>query len=513
MTIRFFSCKAIAFAVATITLCATSTFAVTTTYTGPSGAWNKDSWNTAANWDSGAGAVPTGMIDVEIGAGKHASANSSATGVTTPTPAYTGNLTLLANAKLEIGQYSTADDLNALGTGTITMNAGSNIVLRHPVNTVHSNDFVIAGDATFSLGRSTSAHWEERTISGGISGSGLLTIHSTNGNILHLTNTNIWSGGLLAGGDESENKKATIEAEATGSLGTGDVTIDDGVTLQIEALNAMDIGATLNLNGNGASNKSAKLVMDANSIIESLYVDGLQMPPGEYSGTSGDWIDGTGLLIVEAVNFPRLTLRVNRVTGDIRILGHSLEDIDLSYYEITSAGNSLDDTNWNSLADQDFEAGGPPSGAGDGWEESGGVGTHALAEAFLLGGSTISIDVSVSLGRGYDSSEDAQDLAFTYSTIDGTVLDGDVEYVSCNPDIDNSGTVDGNDLQLLLSDYDQNEIGCDGLAPYGPTELDLLLNNFGRTDLGASAAEVPEPTSMVLLLFTAVGLLAVRLRK
>jgi hypothetical protein len=40
----------------------------------------------------------------------------------------------------------------------------------------------------------------------------------------------------------------------------------------------------------------------------------------------------------------------------------------------------------------------------------GGVGKHALAEAFLLGNSTIGASASVCLGRGYDAFVGAEDL-------------------------------------------------------------------------------------------------------
>jgi len=125
-----------------------------------------------------------------------------------------------------------------------------------------------------------------------------------------------------------------------------------------------------------------------------------------------------------------LTLRVNTVTGNTAILGDPTRNISINYYQITSAGHSLDPAKWVSLADQDFDGNGPPNGTGNGWEEAGGAGPHALAEAYLLGNSTIGAAASVGLGKGYDVIVNARDLAFTYRTNIGKIVDGLVEYVS-----------------------------------------------------------------------------------
>ena len=126
---------------------------------------------------------------------------------------------------------------------------------------------------------------------------------------------------------------------------------------------------------------------------------------------------------------PLLTLEVNKVTGVMALLGDSSEANDINFYEITSEANSLDATNWSSLADQGYEGSGPPDGSGHGWEEAGGVGSHALAEGFLLGNTTIGADQWVSLRMGYDVGVGTEDLAFKYHTDTGAILEGLVEYV------------------------------------------------------------------------------------
>ena len=119
----------------------------------------------------------------------------------------------------------------------------------------------------------------------------------------------------------------------------------------------------------------------------------------DFGLTQGDtivWLENTniasgdtGQVIVTAVipaPLPSLSLEVNTGSGAIAILGDDTDSVDFNFYEITSEGNQLDDTSWNSLTDQDIEGSGAPDGSGDGWEESGGfVGSHVLAEHWLLG--------------------------------------------------------------------------------------------------------------------------------
>ena len=262
-----------------------------TMHIGTGGSWNKDTWNKSDNWDY---AIPAGDIDVVIGAGNYASVAFPISGVVTPV--YTGDLTLEAGSTLEIGQSTTADDLNALGTGTWILNSGTEIRMRYQGNSTHTNDMVLAGDALISVGRGNSAHHKERTFTGAISGTGLLTFFTTNGNDVYLQGNSTWSGGLLTGGVNSDTKES-IWAQAAGSLGTGDVTIEDGVTLVIDAADAMGDSATLSLSGAAATDRASKLIMNQNDTIGALYLDGVLQPEGVYDSKQA-WITGSGLLTV-----------------------------------------------------------------------------------------------------------------------------------------------------------------------------------------------------------------------
>lgn len=266
-------------------------------YSGETGSWNIDTWNNAANWSTG---VPNDSTTAVIDNGEHAS-------VQNVTPAYSGDLILSVNATLQLAQSSEPTMLNALGGGTITMHTGSDLTMRYTTSSTHPQDIVMAGDAVIALGRSTSAHNVSRALTGSISGNGKLTVHSTNNNRLLLQGDNSgWAGGLLAGGDDSENKKETIEADATHSLGTGDITINEGLQLQIDAVDAMGDEATLMLDGVSRSDHPAKkLLMNAADTVGMLVRNGFPYPAGTYgkvgSGAANevDWIDGNARRNIE----------------------------------------------------------------------------------------------------------------------------------------------------------------------------------------------------------------------
>jgi hypothetical protein len=207
-----------------------------------------------------------------------------------------------------------------------------------------------------------------------------------------------------------------------------------------------------------------------------------------------------------------LTLQVDTLTGVATVLGDLSFDIDLNFYEITSAGNSLDPDGWNSIEDQDDIGGGfpaaNPAGSGNGWEESGSIGTHALAEGFLLGSSTLGAGESIALGAIYDGG--AQDWEFSYNTATGGTEVGLVEFVSGGciaGDYDCTDLVAQGDLDLVLLNWAEpvpptpagwvDQIPADGFVDQD--DLDGVLLNWANTPLAAATAAVPEPSSLLLL--------------
>ena len=102
--------------------------------------------------------------------------------------------------------------------------------------------------------------------------------------------------------------------------------------------------------------------------------------------------------LLETTNPQFLFLEVNTSTGQASIKNQTGATVNIDYYEITSAGNSLKPTTWNSLQDQNsagFPAG---NGSGNGWEEAGGVSTSVLVESYLTGNSAVGSRCDEGLG-------------------------------------------------------------------------------------------------------------------
>jgi len=281
--------------VATATLGLTAASAQATTITGTAG--GNDSWNTAANWDAG---VPSGAVDAVVSDGVLAQVDNAAT------PTYAGSLTLNANSTLAINN---AGSDNALGSG-VTMNAGSKITINGNFNPVFP-PIALTGDASLETLWGGS-DWQTTNFDGAITGTGTLTLSGFNGHNFRLKVPNSFSGGLIANAID----RWILTADAAGSLGTGDVTINPrtadarSAVLVINAVNAMADTATLTLNGQGwaGSNKGTyqgtytRLDMKADDTIGGLIIDDVAQPFGDYTDASGDWISGTGTLTVKAAD-------------------------------------------------------------------------------------------------------------------------------------------------------------------------------------------------------------------
>ena len=184
---------------------------------------------------------------------------------------------------------------------------------------------------------------------------------------------------------------------------------------------------------------------------------------------------------------PAVTLEVNTTTGLLTVQNNSGSDIDMDFYEVTSTA-SLNPLGWNSLQDQNLPGFPAGDGSGNGWEELGfpnepgdfnsdgivdagdytvwrdnlggdesvlagnGDGSSTvdfgdyllweqsfgntatfsnsqLAEAYLLGSSLFQDTASFTLGNAFQIGA-SQDLAFRVRLTDGTIINGDVVYVS-----------------------------------------------------------------------------------
>jgi hypothetical protein len=151
--------------------------------------------------------------------------------------------------------------------------------------------------------------------------------------------------------------------------------------------------------GDGSGSLLTVATLNGNPTPDSarpFYIDNLAI------GTS--WAD------VATVNVPRLTLEVNPVNGQTRLVNNTTQPIDLAYYEILSASNSLNPTGWNSLDDQNV--------SGGAWVENS-PSTSQLIESNLPGFTTIAAGGgSLPLGAAFNTTG-TQDLVARWGTKQG----------------------------------------------------------------------------------------------
>ncbi len=275
--------------------------------------------------------------------------------------------------------------------------------------------------------------------------------------------------------------------------------------------NAPDIVISNAHLNNDSANRTEYYVAELDFITDGIY-DTLEF---EHLANGVDYTGngrGLGTLLTGSdTPPPELSLQVDTVTGQMTLLGDDNGPVSINYYQITSAGNSLNKTGWNSLADQDYDGNGPANGSGNGWEEAGGSGAHALAEGYLLSDSAVPASAEISLGLGYNASIDAQDLVFRYRTDLGKYIDGIVTYVtSFDPaDLDQDGDVDDADFGIAFAAF---------TGPGGSSSSPADLDNDGDVDdadFGIAFAaftgpgggvNVPEPASFVMLSLGALAM-------
>ena len=73
--------------------------------------------------------------------------------------------------------------------------------------------------------------------------------------------------------------------------------------------------------------------------------------------------------------------------------------VNIDYYEVTSAGNALNSTAWNSFQEQNLAGFPAGNGSGNGWEQAGGSSSGVLSESYLTGNSAVANNANDRPGR------------------------------------------------------------------------------------------------------------------
>ena len=181
-----------------------------------------------------------------------------------------------------------------------------------------------------------------------ISGEGSITLTGRNVEKWIFTQTNTFSGGITFAAVD----RYIVRGQAQGAFGTGDVTVTQrlnseglrSAVLSIEAEDVMADTATVSLSGTGGndtpgfddfSGNSVLIRMGFDDTIGALTVNGTELPPGDYTEASGDWIDGSGTLTV---------------TGNTTNPGSNLDITNIDYLADTPSVSLT----WNSVEGRNY---------------------------------------------------------------------------------------------------------------------------------------------------------------
>lgn len=247
------------------------------------------------------------------------------------------------------------------------------------------------------------------------------------------------------------------------------------------------------------------------TIFDNIFIDGSPAVPGSNVQFTVDGSQSVLTIDDGSIDPGLLSLVVDPVTGYTRIDGADV-NVDIDYYEISSAASQLNTGDWQSLQDQGID--GNTAVDGFGWEEAGGSNPAVVAEAFLTGpgGSDSTVAASSTyafLGELFDGGATVtEDLQFFYQ-VDGALVQGNVIADTVTPpvgidgDYNNDGMVDAADYTVW-----RDNLGTSAVLPNDTTpgsvdagDYTVWVNNFGQSSSASSASAVPEPTTIALVVF------------
>lgn len=235
--------------------------------------------------------------------------------------------------------------------------------------------------------------------------------------------------GMLDIGRNFANAGVIDLASATAAFNVGgDFSQAAGGTLQV-AVNgsnaSIDVGGTATLGGTVIIDPASPVSFgDSFDVVTASQVQGgfgsVQLaagnaPLGRGLTLAGVVANGTASVTVEN----RPVLVVNRATGKTDLTNPAGGPLTLTGYSIASSNGLLGPGGWQSIA----------SGNAD-WTEANPLAT-GISELNLTGEATIALDGSLDLGNAYNGGNthpSNEDVTLTYSTPEGRVISGLVEY-------------------------------------------------------------------------------------
>jgi hypothetical protein len=201
-----------------------------------------------------------------------------------------------------------------------------------------------------------------------------------------------------------------------------------------------------------------------------------------------------------------LTLEVDRSSGAMAIRNLGSDTFNIDFYQITSAESSLNPS-WTGI---------PQTG----WLAGGASNPQSLIEANLTSSTVFAGSSVQSLGVGYNTLVDVPNLKFTYTTVLGTSIVGNVVYTDAptlNADFNENGLVNGADLPNWRTGYGTSpgathmQGDADGDGDVDGRDFLIWQRQFGSAiPLVSNIAAVPEPNTFLLLTLALVGLGSVR---
>jgi hypothetical protein len=215
---------------------------------------------------------------------------------------------------------------------------------------------------------------------------------------------------------------------------------------------------------------------------------------------------------------PSLDLRIDPVSGQVRIENTTEVDIAFNGYSISSEDGSLDPIGWKSVAAPPTLPGFPVGdGSGNGWEKASNPTGNLIAEFYLEGNSTIPAGVSVSLGHAYNQALNAQDVIVEFSGESGAVTTKPALYGTIGPivspgNFNETGPVDGADLAVWRAGFGTatgavhttGDANGDGDAD--GSDFLAWQRDLGAPLSAASGAGVPEPNAWLMAMAGAMAI-------